>query len=106
MVNMGLGVFSSKIFAISSFSAFSITRFASLPEKGGTLSCNFASSSAISSGSKSFLVEIVWPNFTNIGPSSSKVFLILSPLDKEELLNHSEGKKILKILTNHKYLKF
>jgi hypothetical protein len=38
---------------------------------GGTRSCNPASSSAISSGSRSRRVESTWPNLTKIGPSDS-----------------------------------
>ena len=35
---------------------------------GGTRSWSFASSSAMSAGSRSRRVETAWPNFTKIGP--------------------------------------
>ena len=41
---------------------------ASAPSNGGTRSCSFASSSAMSGGSRSRRVDIAWPNFTKIGP--------------------------------------
>ncbi len=44
---------------------------ASSAGNGGTVSCSLASSSAMSLGSRSLRVEIAWPNFTKIGPSSS-----------------------------------
>ena len=44
---------------------------ASAPGNGGTWSWSFASSSAMSAGSRSGRVESAWPNFTKIGPSSS-----------------------------------
>ena len=44
---------------------------ATAPGKGGTLSCSLASSSAMSSGSRSRRVDSAWPNLTKIGPSSS-----------------------------------
>ena len=49
----------SKIFSILSPSEDSIIFLASSPENGLTLSCSLTSSSAISVGNKSFLVEIV-----------------------------------------------
>ena len=39
---------------------------------GGTRSCSFASSSAMSAGSRSRRVDSIWPNLTKIGPSSSQ----------------------------------
>src|SRR6185436_18257253 len=47
-------------------------RRAILPSNGGTWSCSFASSSAMSSGSRSRRVDNTWPNFTKIGPSVSR----------------------------------
>ena len=38
---------------------------------GGTRSCSFASSSAMSGGRRSRRVDSIWPNLTKIGPSSS-----------------------------------
>ena len=44
---------------------------ASSDGNGGTRSCSLASSSAMSSGSRSRRVESTWPNLTKIGPSVS-----------------------------------
>ena len=49
------------------------------PGNGGTRSCSFASSSAMSGGSRSRRVESAWPNFTKIGPSSSSARRRRSP---------------------------
>ena len=46
---------------------------------GGTRSCSFASSSAMSTGSRSRRVDSAWPNFTKIGPSSSSASRRRSP---------------------------
>jgi hypothetical protein len=53
--------------------AASISARACGPGKGGTLSCSLASSSAMSSGSRSRRVERIWPNLTKMGPRSSSV---------------------------------
>ena len=52
-------------------SAFSIIATDCSCGKAGTLSCSLASSSAISSGSKSRRVDSICPNFINTGPNSS-----------------------------------
>ena len=44
---------------------------ASSPANGGTWSWSFASSAAMSGGSRSGRTDSAWPNFTKIGPSSS-----------------------------------
>ena len=49
----------------------SISPRASSAGNGGTWSCSFASSSAMSSGSRSRRVDSTWPNLTKIGPSVS-----------------------------------
>ena len=59
--------------------AFDDARARSLPGKGGTRSCSFASSSAMSAGSRSRRVETAWPNLTKIGPSSSSARRRRSP---------------------------
>ena len=41
---------------------------------GGTWSCSFASSSAMSAGSRSRRVDSTWPNLTKIGPSASSAW--------------------------------
>ena len=57
----------------------SIMRLASAGSKAGQLSCSLASSSPISSGNKSRLVESVCPNLIKIGPSSSSAKRMRSP---------------------------
>ena len=54
-------------------------RRASLPGNGGTRSCSFSSSSAMSRGSRSRRVDSIWPNFMKIGPSSSSASRSRSP---------------------------
>ena len=49
----------------------SISATASSDGNGGTRSCSFASSSAMSSGSRSRRVDSTWPNLTKIGPRVS-----------------------------------
>src|SRR6185503_9530756 len=49
----------------------SISANATSEGNGGTRSCSFASSSAMSSGSRSRRVESTWPNLTKIGPRRS-----------------------------------
>ncbi len=51
--------------------AFSTSARASRAGNGGTRSCSLASSSAMSSGSRSRRVDSTWPNLTKIGPSRS-----------------------------------
>src|SRR5690606_4443647 len=62
----------------ASYAAATIAR-ASVPGNGGTRSCNFSSSSAMSRGRRSRRVESIWPNFMKIGPSSSSASRNLSP---------------------------
>ena len=50
----------------------SMAAMASAVGKGGTLSCNSASSSAMSAGSKSRRVDSNWPNLMNTGPRASR----------------------------------
>ena len=45
---------------------------------GFAWSCSFLSCSIISGGSSSVLVLMIWPNFTNVGPSSSSASRIRS----------------------------
>ena len=58
---------------------FSIIIIACLPGKGGTLSCNKTSSSAISTGKRSRRVDSICPNLINIGPRSSSASRIRWP---------------------------
>ena len=44
------------------------SRSTSSDGNGGTRSCSFASSSAMSGGSRSRRVDSIWPNLTKIGP--------------------------------------
>ena len=53
--------------------------FAASPGNGGTRSWSFASSSAMSGGSRSRRVETTWPNLTKIGPRSSSARRRRSP---------------------------
>ena len=52
----------------------SISATACADGNGGTRSCSFASSSAMSSGSRSRRVDSIWPNLTKIGPSVSSAW--------------------------------
>jgi len=49
----------------------STSAIASSDGNGGTRSCSLASSSAMSSGTRSRRVERIWPNLTKIGPRVS-----------------------------------
>ena len=69
----------------------SMRAFASAPSKGGTRSCSFASSSAMSDGSRSRRVETTWPNFTKIGPRSSSARRRRSPRVPRRRVNHVHG---------------
>ena len=60
-------------------SACSMAATATALSNGGTRSCSFASSSAMSAGSRSRRVETAWPNLTKIGPSSSSASRRRSP---------------------------
>ncbi|MNZ93982.1 hypothetical protein D3C78_1130790 [compost metagenome] len=62
----------------------SIWRLASCPQKGGTLSCSRASSSAMSGGSRSRRVDSIWPNLMKMGPRASKARRMRAP-------RHSSG---------------
>ena len=57
----------------------SISPTARSKAKGGTWSCSFASSSAMSAGSRSRRVDSIWPNLTKIGPSVSSASRRRSP---------------------------
>src|SRR5579864_3490721 len=64
------------------------------PGKGGTRSCSFASSSAMSGGSRSRRVETACPNFTKIGPSSSRARRRRAPrLARRRRSNHTSGER-------------
>ncbi len=67
----GVSSKNAKISASGRPNVDSIVATAILPSNGGTWSCSSASSSAMSTGSKSRRVDNAWPNFTNMGPSSS-----------------------------------
>ncbi len=64
-----------QVSSIVLFHSDSIISFASLKEKGWTLSCSLRNSSLYSDGIKSGLTLSNWPSLINVGPSFSSVLL-------------------------------
>ncbi len=72
-------------------SEVSMRATASAPSNGGTRSWSFASSSAMSAGSRSRRVETTWPNLTKIGPRSSSARRRRSPRVPRRRENQVQG---------------
>ena len=61
-----------KVSASEAPNSLSIISIANPVSNGATSSCSFSSSFNVSKSNKSFLVDKIWPIFTNTGPKSSR----------------------------------